>query len=150
MTIQDSPAEIGIEFGGMMRITQFEVTGPDGSVPLDGQPGSEQVERYFVKPGEILSAGDYQVCWRGLSDDGHMMTDGFNFSVEPRPMAWWFSVNSLDVWTVAMILVAAGVYLSALVATGAVLFRLAFPQLLNMTGGTSPAWVSLLSGPGLS
>ena len=44
-------------------------------------------------------------------------------------MAWWFSVNSLDVWTVAMILVAAGVYLSALVATGAVLFRLAFPRL---------------------
>lgn len=42
-------------------------------------------------------------------------------------MAWWFSVNSLDVWTVAMILVAAGIYLSALVATGAVLFRLAFP-----------------------
>ncbi|PKG49600.1 copper resistance CopC family protein, partial [Halomonas sp. MES3-P3E] len=83
VTIQDSPAEIGIEFGGMMRITQFEVTGPDGSVPLDGQPGSEQVERYFVKPGEILSAGDYQVRWRGLSDDGHMMTDGFNFSVEP-------------------------------------------------------------------
>ena len=83
VTIQDSPAEIGIEFGGMMRITQFEVTGPDGSVPLDGQPGSEQVERYFVKPGEILSAGDYQVHWRGLSDDGHMMSDGFNFSVEP-------------------------------------------------------------------
>ena len=27
-------------------------------------------------------------------------------------MAWWFSVNSLDVWTVAMILVAAGIYLS--------------------------------------
>ncbi|CDG53840.1 MULTISPECIES: copper resistance D family protein [Halomonadaceae] len=44
-------------------------------------------------------------------------------------MAWWFSVNSLDVWTVAMILVAAGIYLSALVATGAVLFRLAFPRL---------------------
>ncbi|MCD1587365.1 MULTISPECIES: copper resistance CopC family protein [unclassified Halomonas] len=83
VTIQDSPAEIGIEFGGMMRITQFEVTGPNGPVPLDGQPGSEQVERYVVKPGEILSAGDYQVHWRGLSDDGHMMSDGFNFSVEP-------------------------------------------------------------------
>ncbi|MFJ5538373.1 hypothetical protein [Vreelandella titanicae] len=21
--------------------------------------------------------------WRGLSDDGHMMSDGFNFSIEP-------------------------------------------------------------------
>lgn len=83
VTIQDSPAEIGIEFGGMMRITQFEVTGPNGPVPLDGQPGSEQVDRYFVKPSDTLSAGDYQVRWRGLSDDGHMMSDGFNFSVEP-------------------------------------------------------------------
>ena len=83
VTIQDSPAEIGIEFGGMMRITQFEVTGPNGPVPLDGQPGSEQVDRYFVKPSDTLSAGDYQVHWRGLSDDGHMMSDGFNFSVEP-------------------------------------------------------------------
>ncbi|WGI25313.1 copper resistance protein CopC [Halomonas alkaliantarctica] len=82
-TVQNSPATIGIEFGGMMRVTQFEVTGPDGSVPLDGQPGTEQVEQYFVKPDEILSAGDYQVHWRGLSDDGHMMSDGFNFSVEP-------------------------------------------------------------------
>ena len=50
---------------------------------LDGQPGSEQVDRYFVKPSDTLSAGDYQVRWRGLSDDGHMMSDGFNFSVEP-------------------------------------------------------------------
>ncbi|MGY0555230.1 copper resistance CopC family protein [Vreelandella sp. 2A-K22] len=82
-TVQDSPAKIGIEFGDVMRITQFEVTGPNGSVPLDGQPGSEQVERYFVKPGEVLSAGNYQVRWRGLSDDGHMMSDGFNFSIEP-------------------------------------------------------------------
>lgn len=82
-TVQNSPATIGIEFGGMMRVTQFEVTGPDGSVPLDGQPGTEHVEQYFVKPGEILSAGDYQVHWRGLSNDGHMMSDGFNFSVEP-------------------------------------------------------------------
>lgn len=81
--VQDTPAKIGIEFGGVMRITQFELIGPDGSVPMDGQPGSQQVERYFVKPVEVLSAGDYQVRWRGLSDDGHMMSDGFNFSVEP-------------------------------------------------------------------
>ncbi|MGQ7263189.1 copper resistance CopC family protein [Vreelandella sp. V005] len=83
VTIQDSPAEIGIEFNGMMRITQFEVTGPDGPVPLGGQPEGDQVERYFVKPSDILSAGEYQVSWRGLSDDGHMMSDGFNFSVDP-------------------------------------------------------------------
>ena len=82
VTIQDSPAEIGIEFGGMMRITQFEVTGPNGPVPLDGQPGSEQVDRYFVSPVTLFRLGTTRY-WRGLSDDGHMMSDGFNFSVEP-------------------------------------------------------------------
>lgn len=44
-------------------------------------------------------------------------------------MAWWSALNGLEFWTVAMILAAAGFYLSALIATGAVLFRLAFPQL---------------------
>ncbi len=47
-----------------------------------------------------------------------------------------------------MILVAAGIYLNALVATGAVLFRLAFPDSLITTGGASPAWASLLPGRG--
>ncbi|MCL7930988.1 copper resistance CopC family protein [Halomonas llamarensis] len=82
-TLQNSPEKIGVEFDGVMRITQFEVTGPDGSVRLDNQSGSELSERYFVKPEEALSSGDYQVNWRGLSDDGHMMSDGFTFSIEP-------------------------------------------------------------------
>lgn len=80
--LHSSPTKIGVEFDGGLLITQFEVTGPDGSVRLDSHPGRERVERYFVKPGEALSVGDYQVRWRGLSDDGHLMSDGFNFSVE--------------------------------------------------------------------
>lgn len=80
--VKGSPEEIGVEFDGMMRITQFEVKGPDGSVRLEEQSGSELLERYVVKPQEPLSAGDYQVRWRGLSADGHMMSDGFTFSVE--------------------------------------------------------------------
>lgn len=81
-TVKEPPEQIGVEFDGRMRITQFEVTGPDGSVRLAGQPGGELLERYVVKPQETLSAGDYQVRWRGLSADGHMMSDGFTFSVE--------------------------------------------------------------------
>ncbi|MYL24329.1 copper resistance protein CopD [Halomonas alkaliantarctica] len=44
-------------------------------------------------------------------------------------MAVWSTLKGLDAWTIAMILAAAGFYLSALVALGAVLFRLAFPRL---------------------
>ncbi|MBS3800021.1 MAG: CopD family protein [Thioalkalivibrio sp.] len=44
-------------------------------------------------------------------------------------MAWWSALSEVDVWSVAMIVVAAGFYLGALLATGVVLFRLAFPEL---------------------
>ncbi|WP_404413516.1 CopD family protein [Vreelandella aquamarina] len=44
-------------------------------------------------------------------------------------MAWWSAIKELDAWSAMMIGVAAGVYLSALIAMGAVLFRLAFPAL---------------------
>ncbi|MGM0554310.1 MAG: copper resistance CopC family protein [Pseudomonadota bacterium] len=81
-TVQGSPAEIGIELDGAMRITQFEVTGPDGSVSLANDSGSGLAERYFVEPEETLPAGDYQVRWRGLSGDGHMVSGGFDFTVE--------------------------------------------------------------------
>lgn len=82
-TVTGSPEQIGVEFNGAMRVTQFEVTGPDGVVGLEGQVGSEAVERFFVTPQQALSAGDYQVNWRGLSTDGHMMSESFSFSVEP-------------------------------------------------------------------
>lgn len=81
-TVQGSPAEIGIEFDGAMRITQFEVTGPDGRVSLANEPGNGLAERYFVEPAEPLPAGSYQVRWRGLARDGHMMSGGFDFTVE--------------------------------------------------------------------
>ncbi|MGM0672068.1 copper resistance protein CopC [Thioalkalivibrio sp.] len=81
-TVQGSPEEIGIEFEGAMRITQFDVTGPDGRVRLADRPGSDPTERYFVEPAEPLPAGDYEVRWRGLARDGHTMSDGFRFTVE--------------------------------------------------------------------
>lgn len=81
-TVQASPEEIGIEFDGAMRITRFEVTGPGGPVRLAGPPGNEPTTGYFVEPEETLPAGDYQVQWRGLAGDGHMMSGDFAFSVE--------------------------------------------------------------------
>ncbi|MFU8832895.1 MAG: copper resistance CopC family protein [Wenzhouxiangella sp.] len=81
-TIHGSPELIGIQFEGSMRITHFEVTGPEGTVPLADEPGSDPSEQYFVEPAEALEAGLYQVRWRGLARDGHMMTGGFSFTVK--------------------------------------------------------------------
>ena len=81
-SLQASPESIGIEFDGPMRITQFEVSGPGGAVPLTDDPDSEPSQQYFVTPAETLEAGDYEVSWRGLAGDGHMMSGRFGFSVE--------------------------------------------------------------------
>ncbi len=81
-TIQASPDKIGIEFDGTMRITHFELTGPHGRVTLADEPGSEPTEQYFVRPAAALGEGLYQVRWRGLARDGHMMSGEFSFTVE--------------------------------------------------------------------
>jgi len=44
-------------------------------------------------------------------------------------MVWWSAIKGIDAWSAMMIGVSAGVYLSALIAMGAVLFRLAFASL---------------------
>lgn len=81
-TVQGTPEEIGIQFEGEMRITQFELIGPQGRVPLANSPGDEATEDYRVAPTDELQAGDYEVRWRGLAPDGHMMSDSFRFTVE--------------------------------------------------------------------
>ena len=81
-TVQGTPEQIGIYFDGVMRITQFDVTGPEGRVRLEDGPGSEPTEDYRVAPAEKLSPGTYQVQWRGLARDAHMMSGNFSFTVE--------------------------------------------------------------------
>lgn len=65
-------------------------------------------------------------------------------------MAWLSALAEVEAWTLAMILVAAGFYLGALLATGAVLFRLVFPglpaaerQAVSRMGAIA-AWAALL------
>lgn len=80
--VQGSPEEIGIYFDGAMRITQFDITGPEGRVRVQDGPGNDPTEDYRVAPAEALAPGQYQVSWRGLARDGHMMSGSFRFTVE--------------------------------------------------------------------
>ena len=81
-TVEGTPEEIGIHFDGAMRITQFDVVGPQGRVSLEGGPGNDPTEEYHVRPAGSMEAGDYEVRWRGLARDGHMMSGTFSFTVE--------------------------------------------------------------------
>ncbi len=81
-TVQGTPEVIGIAFDGAMRITQFVVSGPDGPVATSEGPGSDPTEEFFVEPAETMAPGHYQVSWRGLARDGHMMSGSFSFTIE--------------------------------------------------------------------
>ncbi|WP_018881395.1 CopD family protein [Thioalkalivibrio sp. ALE30] len=65
-------------------------------------------------------------------------------------MAWLSALSDVDAWTVAMMLVAAGFYAGSLLAAGAVLFRLAFPDLPDPDRraasrmGAVAAWVAIV------
>ncbi|MGY6519664.1 MAG: copper resistance CopC family protein [Lysobacteraceae bacterium] len=78
----DSPPEsVGLRFDGDMRITRFVVTGPDGAVALAQRPGREPTRSFDTAPAQPLGPGTYQVEWRGIAADGHVMTGQFSFHV---------------------------------------------------------------------
>ena len=81
-TVTESPETIGIEFDGEMQLTEFQVTGPDGSVSLENGLEGESGKQFEIAPAESLPAGDYTVSWRGLAADGHAMSGSFRFTVE--------------------------------------------------------------------
>lgn len=80
-TIDDSPEQIPVWFDHEMRLTFFEVSGPDGAVDLLERPGRTPVSRFETALSNALAPGEYTVRWRGLAEDGHTMFDEFYFTV---------------------------------------------------------------------
>ena len=80
-TIDGSPEKIAVWFDHEMRLTFFEVSGPNGTVDLRQRPGRTPVSRFETAPSDALPPGEYTVRWRGLAEDGHTMFDEFYFTV---------------------------------------------------------------------
>jgi len=80
-TLDGSPNRIAVWFDHDMRLTFFEVSGPDGPVALSQRPGRNPINRFETAPSSTLRPGEYTVRWRGLAEDGHTMFDEFYFSV---------------------------------------------------------------------
>ncbi|MCX7560898.1 copper resistance protein CopC [Sulfitobacter sp. F26204] len=80
--IAEMPAEVLLTFKGEIRLTRVSIS----------QAGAEQVDmdlgqqttfaQEFALPVQDMGAGTYQVEWRGLGADGHVLKGSFSFTVE--------------------------------------------------------------------
>lgn len=80
--LEQAPERIGIQFDAPLRITQFEVTGPQGAVEWSEDPVGSMSERHEGIPASSLAPGEYRVEWRGIAEDGHTMSGDYRFTIE--------------------------------------------------------------------
>ncbi|MBA2780275.1 copper resistance protein CopC [Halomonas kenyensis] len=81
-TLEQSPERLGLEFDSPIRITQFDVNGPQGVVELSEDPVGAMAETHEGVPADTLEPGEYEVVWRGIAEDGHSMSGGYRFTVQ--------------------------------------------------------------------
>ena len=80
--VAQSPELFELRFDSPIRITQFEVQGPQGDIALSEGPGGEMGEHHTAAPADDLEPGEYRVIWRGIAEDGHSMSGDYRFSVQ--------------------------------------------------------------------
>lgn len=81
-SVEVSPERFELRFDAPLRITQFEVSGPEGGVELSDAPVGEMGKHHEARPANVLAPGEYRVIWRGLAEDGHTMSGDYRFSVQ--------------------------------------------------------------------
>ena len=80
--LQQAPSEIDMTFGSKIRLIKvtLQIEGQESiDIDLNNYKGFEN-SFSFNNASQI--SGQYQVEWRGLSIDGHVMQGEFSFTVE--------------------------------------------------------------------
>ncbi|MCE9663295.1 copper resistance protein CopC [Halomonas sp. M5N1S17] len=80
--LEQAPEQLELQFDAPIRITQFDVNGPQGQVALSESPTGPLAEQHAAVPAAALDAGDYQVVWRGIAEDGHAMSGEYRFTIQ--------------------------------------------------------------------
>ncbi|MFQ3788948.1 copper resistance protein CopC [Halomonas sp. A29] len=81
-TLEQPPERLELQFDSPIRITQFDVTGPEGMVKLGEDPLGPLAAEHSAMPAETLPPGEYEVVWRGIAEDGHTMSGGYRFTIQ--------------------------------------------------------------------
>lgn len=74
-------SEIRLEFSAPVRLTAIKLQSADGTEFLLGDIPNETQEAFSVAIKEALGPGKYQVSWRSISGDSHVVNGEFRFTV---------------------------------------------------------------------
>lgn len=81
--LKAAPDAIGMGFDAPMRITLITLKRADGTaIDLARTDAMQPVTSFSAQPQSPLAPGTYRVEWRGMAEDGHVMTGAFGFRVE--------------------------------------------------------------------
>jgi methionine-rich copper-binding protein CopC len=79
--VSGSPGAITISFDRPMRIVSVSLVDASGTeYAVRPKAGRSASQTLTVEP-PALPAGDYTLEWRGLSEDGHTLSEGIGFTV---------------------------------------------------------------------
>ncbi|MGR2739332.1 copper resistance CopC family protein [Billgrantia sp. Q4P2] len=81
-TLEQAPERLALQFDSPIRITQFDVIGPEGVVELSEDLLGPMAAEHAAVPAEPLAPGEYEVVWRGIAEDGHAMSGGYRFTIQ--------------------------------------------------------------------
>lgn len=81
VTVHAAPASIDLEFNGAVRLIKLEITSNGKALETGFKPAAETMARFSI-PTPALTDGKYTVNWAVIGEDGHTVTNTFDFSVD--------------------------------------------------------------------
>ncbi|MEL6504865.1 MAG: copper resistance protein CopC [Pseudomonadota bacterium] len=82
--LAEAPETITFRFGKDARLTKVIVERADAGEQIRLELPTKSFAQTFEMQGVPQDAGVYQVRWRALGEDGHMLTGSFGYTVAPR------------------------------------------------------------------
>jgi methionine-rich copper-binding protein CopC len=79
-----APRQLQLGFSEMAVLTALSIRKDGADKPITLAPLSRQPAAKFAIDLPPLSAGTYRVNWRALSDDHHLASGSFRFTVQAR------------------------------------------------------------------
>ena len=79
-TVSSTPAELQLQFRGEAKLVKLSLSQDGTDIPL-GDSHLMQIATQHVVALPTLSAGSFEVRWRALSADGHVIKGNFDFTV---------------------------------------------------------------------